>query len=132
MIGGTLPLLHAGHRVGSGDTIVMESCEYYNSFHCFFPTVAVILNIDADHLDFFEDLEDIKASFRTFASLVPEDGHIIANADDKNTMDALAPLGRKIMTFGLTPSADVYAEDIVTRGAQTDFTIMYKERSTAA
>ncbi len=126
MIGGTLPLLHAGHRVGSGDTIVMESCEYYNSFHCFFPTVAVILNIDADHLDFFEDLEDIKASFRKFASLVPEDGHIVANADDKNTMDALVPLERKLVTFGLSPSADVYAEDIVTRGAQTDFTIMYK------
>ncbi|MGI5935611.1 MAG: UDP-N-acetylmuramate--L-alanine ligase [Oscillospiraceae bacterium] len=126
MIGGTLPLLHAGHRVGNGDTIIMESCEYYNSFHSFSPTIAIILNIDADHLDFFKDLEDIKASFRTFASLVPEDGHIIANADDKNTMDALAPLGRKIMTFGLTPSADVYAEDIVTRGAQSDFNIMYK------
>jgi len=104
----------------------MESCEYYNSFHSFSPTIAIILNIDADHLDFFKDLEDIKSSFRTFASLVPEDGHIIANADDKNTMDALAPLGRKIMTFGLTPSADVYAEDIVTRGAQSDFTIMYR------
>jgi len=126
MIGGTLPLLHASHRVGKGDTIIMESCEYYNSFHSFSPTIAIILNIDADHLDFFKDLEDIKSSFRTFASLVPEDGHIIANADDKNTMDALAPLGRKIMTFGLTPSADVYAEDIVTRGAQSDFTIMYR------
>ncbi|HCI21039.1 MAG TPA: UDP-N-acetylmuramate--L-alanine ligase, partial [Clostridiales bacterium] len=54
-IGGTLPLLHAGHRVGAGDTIVMEACEYYNSFHAFSPTVAVILNIEADHLDFFKD-----------------------------------------------------------------------------
>ncbi len=51
MIGGYLPLLHAGHRVGKGDTIVLESCEYCDSFLNFFPTLAVILNIEADHLD---------------------------------------------------------------------------------
>ncbi len=56
MIGGTLPLLGAGHRVGRGDTIILESCEYCNSFLSFFPTIAVILNIEADHLDFFKDL----------------------------------------------------------------------------
>ncbi len=123
MIGGTLPLLHAGHRVGTGDTIVMESCEYYNSFHAFSPTVAVILNIEADHLDFFRDLEEVKDSFRKFASLVPPGGHIIANGEDKNTMDALAPLGRELMTFGLHKGADVYAENIVARGAETEFDI---------
>ena len=71
MIGGYLPLLHAGHRVGKGDTIIMESCEYCNSFLNFFPTIAVILNIEADHLDFFKDLRDVQASFRRFAQLVP-------------------------------------------------------------
>ena len=127
MIGGTLPLLHAGHRVGAGDTIVMEACEYYNSFHAFSPTVAVILNIEADHLDFFKDLEDVKASFRKFASLVPESGYIIANAEDKNTMDALAPLGRDIFTFGLNKGADVYAANIVQHGAETEFDVIYCE-----
>ena len=127
MIGGTLPLLHAGHRVGAGDTIVMEACEYYNSFHAFSPTVAVILNIEADHLDFFKDLEDVKASFRKFASLVPENGYIIANAEDKNTMDALAPLGRDIFTFGLHKGADVYAANIVQHGAETEFDVIYCE-----
>ena len=53
MIGGYLPLLHAGHRVGRGDTIVLESCEYCDSFLNFFPTLAVVLNGDADHLDYF-------------------------------------------------------------------------------
>ena len=125
MIGGTLPLLHAGHRVGGGDTIIMESCEYYNSFLSFSPTVAVILNIEADHLDFFKDLEDIKDSFRRFAALVPEDGYIVANADDENTMSALASLNRKLVTFGLQDTADVYAKCIKTRGAQTDFDIVY-------
>ena len=125
MIGGTLPLLQAGHRVGKGDTIIMESCEYYNSFHAFSPTIAVILNIEADHLDFFKDLEDVKNSFCKFASLVPEKGCIIANLDDENTMDALKPLGRALMTFGLTDKADVYAENIERKGAQTEFDIMH-------
>jgi len=126
MIGGTLPLLHAGHRVGEGDTIIMESCEYYNSFHSFSPTVAVILNVEADHLDFFKDLEDVKASFRKFAAQVPPNGCVIANGEDKNTMDALAGLDRDIITFGLNPGTDVYAANIVTRGAETEFDVIYK------
>lgn len=125
MIGGTLPLLQAGHRVGKGDTIILESCEYYNSFHAFTPTVAVILNIEADHLDFFKDLEAVKASFCTFAAQVPPDGHIVANFDDQNTLDALKPLGRPLFTFGLTDKANVYAKNIERRGAQTEFDAFY-------
>ena len=82
MIGGTLPLLKAGHRVGHGNTIIMEACEYYNSFLSFHPTVATILNVEADHLDFFKDLEDVKKSFREFALRVPADGVVVANHDD--------------------------------------------------
>ena len=126
MIGGTLPALGAGHRVGGGDTIILESCEYCNSFLSFFPTVAVILNVDADHLDFFKDLEDIKHSFRRFAALVPEDGFVVADRDDQNTMDALKGLDRRVVTFGLE-EGDVHAAaltwekgfasfDIVARG----------------
>ena len=126
MIGGTLPLLHAGHRVGHGDTIVMEACEYYNSFLSFHPSVAVILNIEADHLDFFKDLEDVEHSFRTFAERVPEDGFVVANRDDKNTMATLSGLDRKVVTFGLTPEADVYAENITFLGANASFDIMYR------
>ena len=128
MIGGTLPLLHAGHRVGQGNTIVMESCEYCNSFLNFYPTIAVILDIEADHLDFFKDLEDVKNSFREFASHVPENGTIIANLDDENTMDALAPLARPLMTFGLTDKADVWAKNIVQLGTKSDFDVMYRGR----
>ena len=126
MIGGTLPLLKAGHRVGNGDTIIMEACEYYNSFLSFSPTVAVILNIEADHLDFFKGIDDIKASFRRFAELVPENGHIVANCEDKNTMDAIAGIERDVVTFGMTDQADVYAMNIVSRGAQSEFDVYYK------
>ena len=112
MIGGVLPILGAGHRVGHGDTIILESCEYCNSFLSFFPTVAVILNVDADHLDFFRDLEDIKHSFRRFAQLVPENGYVVADQDDSNTMDALRDLDRTILTFGLE-AGDVHAANLV-------------------
>lgn len=109
MIGGFLPLLGAGHRVGKGDTIILESCEYCNSFLNFFPTTAVILDIDADHLDFFRDLDDVKRSFRAFAALVPADGLIVANGDDANTRDALH--GMSYVSFGFAQSNDVYGDN---------------------
>lgn len=126
MIGGTLPLLHAGHRVGKGETIIFESCEYYNSFLSLTPTIAVVLNIEADHLDFFKDLEDIQRSFRAFAERVPEDGLIIANVDDENTMKALETIDRPILTFGLSEKADIHPANIVSRGAKSEFDIIYK------
>ncbi len=98
MIGGFLPLLGAGHRVGNGDTIIMESCEYCNSFLNFLPKTAIILDVEADHLDFFKDLADVQDSFRRFASLVPADGCIIANGDDENTLETLR--GMDFVTFG--------------------------------
>ena len=124
MIGGTLPLLHAGHRVGRGDTIVMEACEYYDSFLSFFPTIAVILDVEADHLDYFPDLEAVKTSFHKFGSLVPTSGAVIVNADDENAMSAVAGLDRRIVTFGLGESADVRAVNIISSGAQTEFDVL--------
>ena len=96
MIGGFLPLLGAGHRVGEGDTILLESCEYCDSFLNFFPTLAIVLNIEADHLDYFKDLEQIQASFRQFASLATD--HILVNGDDANTLSAVE--GLQYVTFG--------------------------------
>ena len=126
MIGGTLPLLNAGHRVGHGNTIIMEACEYYNSFLSLHPTVAVILNVEADHLDFFKDLQDVQHSFREFALRTPEDGYVVANLDDASTMATIRDIPRKIMTFGLTSDADVYAENIEFLGANSHFDIMFK------
>ena len=87
MIGGYLPLLHAGHRVGHGDTIVLESCEYCDSFLNFFPTLAIVLNVEADHLDYFKDLADIQKSFHKFASLATFG--VVANGDDPHTVQAI-------------------------------------------
>ena len=125
MIGGTLPLLGAGHRVGKGDTIILESCEYCNSFLSFFPTVAVILNIEADHLDFFKDLDDVERSFRRFADLVPEGGRIIANRDDENTMRTLAGEERPVTTFGLA-EGDVHAAGLTWEKGLPAFDVIYR------
>ena len=108
MIGGYLPLLHAGHRVGEGDTIVLESCEYCDSFLNFMPTLAVILNIEADHLDYFKDLKDVEKSFRQFAEL--STNGVIANGDDPHVVETLE--GIDYTTFGLCIQNTVHPENI--------------------
>ena len=122
MIGGTLPLIRSDYRVGKGDTIILESCEYCNSFHHFFPTIAVVLNVEADHLDFFKDLDEIKASFRRFAALAENTGHIVGNADDENTMDALS--GLSVFTFGIEREANLRAENLVWDHGMPEFDIV--------
>lgn len=106
MLGGYLPLLNAGHRVGKGDTVIMESCEYCDSFLNFYPTVAIINNIEADHLDYFKDLAAVERSFRKFAGLVPKTGYVIANGDDQNTVDTLADLS--YLSFGINEKNDIH------------------------
>ena len=124
MIGGTLPILGCGYRVGNGDVIAVEADEYYNSFHNFCPTVAIVLNVDADHLDFFKDIDDLKNSFRKFASLVPDSGYIVCNGDDENTMKALAPLGRELFTFGMDDGARVRGVNVDASGRNPSMDVM--------
>ena len=108
MIGGYLPLLGATHRVGRGDTIVMESCEYCDSFLNFFPTLAVVLNVEADHLDYFKDLADIQKSFHKFAELATFG--VIANGDDEHTIQAME--GLDYVTFGLGEGNRIHAANM--------------------
>lgn len=108
MIGGYLPLLHAGHRVGHGDTIVLESCEYCDSFLNFYPTLAVVLNVEADHLDYFKDLQDIEKSFRKFAEMASYG--VVANGDEPHTVETLE--GLDYLSFGLGEQNRVRAVNI--------------------
>lgn len=108
MIGGYLPLLRAGHRVGNGDTIVLESCEYCDSFLNFSPTLAVILNIEADHLDYFKDLQDVEKSFCKFAQL--STNGVLANGDDPHVVETLA--GMDYVSFGFNKSNRITADNI--------------------
>ena len=125
MIGGHLPLLGAGHRVGKGDTVIMESCEYCDSFLSFFPTVAVVLNVEADHLDYFADLAAVQRSFRAFADLVPQRGWVVANGEDANTMQALAGFAGNFITFGVE-TGDVCAKNLVFTNGMGEFDVAVK------
>ncbi len=108
MIGGYLPLLHAGHRVGHGDTIVLESCEYCDSFLNFYPTLAVVLNVEADHLDYFKDLANVQDSFHKFAMLASSG--VISNGDDPHTVEAMEGIDH--VTFGINPGNRITAANM--------------------
>ena len=108
MIGGYLPLLHASHRVGHGDTILLESCEYCDSFLNFFPTLAVVLNVEEDHLDYFKDLADIQKSFHQFAEMATFG--VVANGDDLHTVKAME--GINYVTFGLGEGNRIHAANM--------------------
>ncbi len=111
-VGGILPAIGGNIRVGQSETFVTEACEYTNSFLSFFPKISIILNIDADHLDFFKDLEDIRHSFRRFAELLPSDGALIINADIPEYEEITRDLSCQIITYGLDHKADYQAKDI--------------------
>lgn len=111
-VGGILPAIHGNIRVGNSETFITEACEYTNSFLSFFPKISIILNIDADHLDFFKDLDDIRNSFRRFSELLPSDGTLIINADIPNYQEITKNLPCHVVTYGLEQEADYQAKDI--------------------
>ena len=100
-VGGMMKDIGGNLRVGKSDVFLAEACEYTNSFLSFFPTIEVVLNIEEDHLDFFKDINDIRASFRKFIEKLPENGILIFNKDIPHEEYFLQNLpGRKIITFG--------------------------------
>jgi len=100
-VGGMMKDIGGNLRVGKSDVFLAEACEYTNSFLSFFPTIEVVLNIEEDHLDFFKDINDIRASFRKFIEKLPENGILIFNKDIPHAEFFLEDLpGRKIITFG--------------------------------
>ncbi len=109
-VGGILKAIGGNIRVGSSDVFVTEACEYTNSFLHFFPKIGIILNIDADHLDFFKDLDDIRNSFRRFAELLPEDGTLIINTCIPDLSEITEGLACKVITYG--DDGDYSAADI--------------------
>ncbi|MBQ3879036.1 MAG: UDP-N-acetylmuramate--L-alanine ligase [Oscillospiraceae bacterium] len=111
MIGANLPLIGGTVRCGGKDLFIAEACEYCDSFLDFPPTVAVVNNIEEDHLDYFKDLDAIKASFARFVSKVPAHGAVVANHDDANTVEVVEKCGKRIVWFGLH-EGDVHAETL--------------------
>ena len=112
-VGGILPSIGGNIRVGRSGCFVTEACEYTNSFLSFFPKIEIILNVDADHLDFFKDLDDIASSFHRFAQLLPEDGTLIINRDTRKFDVVTEGLRCRMLTYSMDGEADYTASDIV-------------------
>ena len=112
-IGGIFKDIGGNIRVGKSQYFVTEACEYTNSFLSFFPKISVISNIDADHLDFFKDLDDIRHSFRKFAELLPADGTLVISGDINNVDEITHDLPCTIVTYGSSDRFDYYPTDIV-------------------
>ena len=120
-IGGFLPSIGSNFRLGNSEYFVTEACEYTNSFLEFFPGIEIILNIEADHLDFFKDLDDIRSSFRRFAALLPVDGTLIINGEIDNPEYITQDVTGRIITFGLKGDFDYTAGDITFEDGHPSF-----------
>ena len=114
-VGGMLKSIGGNIRLGHSQIFVTEACEYTNSFLSFFPLVDIVLNIDADHLDFFKDMEHIRASFQAFMELVPKEGLVLLHNDVADRQELCKNVKGKLLSFGIASSgtaADIYATDI--------------------
>lgn len=112
-VGGILPTIGSNLKIGHSPYFVAEACEYFDSFLQFRPLVGVILNIEADHLDYFKNLANIRRSFHAFATRIPAQGMLILNRAIENTAELTQDLACTIETFGLTDDADWQAKHIV-------------------
>ncbi|MEE1003016.1 MAG: UDP-N-acetylmuramate--L-alanine ligase [Acutalibacteraceae bacterium] len=109
VIGGNLPIINSYGIAGKSDIFVCESCEYVDTFLKLSPSVAVVLNIDRDHMEYFKTLDRLKQSFVSFCNMAKVS---VVNGDDENTMDAMKNVTSEIITFGLDKSNDYYADNI--------------------
>ena len=110
VIGGKLPLIHGYGKAGKGDDIVIEACEFSETFLKLTPYLSVVLNIDNDHLDYYGSMGELKFAFKRFALMTKF--MIFANADDKNTMDVMYTLDRRVRTFGINNDGDYQAVNV--------------------
>lgn len=111
LVGGDLDIINGNFRVGNSEYFITEACEYKQSFLRFFPYVGIILNIDADHLDFYKDINHIKDTFKEFVALIPEDGYIIGNADDEKVLEVIKDAKCNVLTYGIN-NGDIQARNI--------------------
>lgn len=123
LIGGELDIIGGNFRIGDSEYFVTEACEYKESFLSFFPYVGIILNIDADHLDYYRDLDHIKDAFSKFINLIPEDGYLIACYEDENVREVLKKANCNLITYGIN-QGDVRAKNIsFNNKGQATFTV---------
>lgn len=128
-IGAILSEINGNTKIGSKDYLIMESCEYVDSFLHFHPTSIIITNIDDDHLDYFKNLDNIKKSFNKYVNLLPNNGLLVKNNDDTNSLDVEAGYQGKIITYGIDSAADYQAKNItVNELGHYSFDVYYQNK----
>lgn len=112
-VGADLKAINANYKVGNSEYFIIEACEYVESFLKFSPKSEIILNIDNDHLDYFKNFENIKNAFVKYVKLLPDDGLLVVNGDDKNSLDLINSTKAKTLTYGITnKNTDFFAVNI--------------------
>lgn len=124
-VGGELDAIGGNLRLGKSGYFLTEACEYHRSFLRFNPKIGIILNVDADHLDYFKDIDEIKETFCDFARLLPKDGYLIVSHDNKNALECAKCADCKTVTFGIN-GGDFTARNIAyDDNAHPGFDIFY-------
>lgn len=116
--------MDGAYYLGEKDNFIFEACEYMDSFLDFNPTVAILLNAEMEHVDYFKSIEQIRDSFTQYASLVGENGTVIYNIDDENTVISASRVHANKISFGLSDSADVTAKNIKSCSLPMEFDIV--------
>lgn len=111
-VGSILSNIGGNYRIGKSDTLIIEACEYCDSFLNFKQKSAIVLNIDNDHLDYFKNIDNIKKSFNKYISHLPQDGYLIVNNDDNNSSDLRNHTSASVATYGIENDAMYMAKDI--------------------
>ena len=128
VIGGKLKSIDVNALLGKGEFIVAEADESDGSFLKFSPTIAVVTNIDEEHLDFYTDIEQIKDAFRQFLDRIPFYGLAVVCLDDEHVQEILPKMKKRVTTYGLSSQADFQAKELSFEGLRTGFTVHEKGR----
>ncbi|MBI5766108.1 UDP-N-acetylmuramate--L-alanine ligase [Candidatus Falkowbacteria bacterium] len=129
VIGGKTDCFGGNSRLGQGDYFIFESDEYRRAFANYNPKMAVVTYIEADHLDYYKDLNDIKSAFSDYLKRVPADGFIFINSDDQESAEVIKKCPAKIITFGLDRPADIGAKNIRVENRRQFFNVYYQGKN---
>lgn len=111
LVGGELDIIGGNFRIGNSEYFLTEACEYKRSFLKFFPYIGVILNIDADHLDCYKDINEIAETFKKFSELIPSDGYLVGYGEDSRVKDIMDKAKCNTLSYGFE-NADVTARNV--------------------
>jgi UDP-N-acetylmuramate--alanine ligase len=125
VVGGKLKGIGTNALLGQGDYIVAEADESDGSFLKYSPAIAVVTNIDREHLDFYKDLDDIKEVFLSFIDRIPFYGLAVLCLDNEAVQDLIPRIRKRFITYGTTPQADLQALDLECKGLSSNFKVAY-------